>query len=116
MTFDLGGILRRHAALAVAGLAIAYLTYELRRQQRETEAAQRRTRAVVDQVRESADEQTRQAERSAQRTAARARRREAATTAAPADLAHARESEARGEDWDLRLDDALARGRRAGAR
>lgn len=116
MTPDLGGIVRRHAALALAGVAIAWLGYELRRAQRDLEAAQQRTRAVVDHVGTSvaADAARRIVE--VDRASARARRREATTTAAPADLAHARESDARGEDWDARLEDALARGRRAGAR
>jgi len=116
VTPDLAGIIRRRAALALAGVAIAWLAYELRRSGRELEAAQRRTVRVVDQVRGRADLEAEQGERSAERTAVRARRRETATRAAPADLAHARESEARGDDWEQRLDDALERGRRAGAR
>jgi hypothetical protein len=116
VTPDIAGIIRRRAALALAGVAVAWLAYQLRRSGRELQAAQRRTARVVDQVRGRADLEAEQGERSAERTATRARRRETATRAAPADLAHARESEARGDDWDSRLDDALERGRRAGAR
>jgi hypothetical protein len=116
VTPDLAGIIRRRAALALAGVAITWLAYELRRSERELEAAQRRTVRVVDQVRGRADLEAEQGARSAERTATRARGREGTTRAAPADLAHARESEARGDDWDSRLDDALERGRRAGAR
>lgn len=116
MTPDIAGIIRRHGALALAGLAIAWLGYELRRVQRDLEAAQQRTTTIIDHVGASEADDAAQRIVEVDRATARARRREVATQAAPADLAHARESEARGEDWDSRLEDALARGRRAGAR
>ncbi len=116
MTPDVLGVLRRHAALALAGVAIAWLAYELRRTQRELEAAEQRTRTVVDHVGTSVREQADDRAASVQRATERAGRREATTVAAPADVAHARESDARGDDWDARLEDALARGRRAGRR